>query len=61
MKKLIAVFACVVVVDDDEQEGAVQGLPTRNPLDDLVERIRREGPYADDTVNWRYADGPKVA
>ena len=60
MKKMIAVMACVVVVDD-EQEEVGQGLPCRNPLDDLIQRIRRKGQYADDTVQWRDADGQKVA
>ncbi len=61
MKKLIAVFACVAVVDDGEQDGVGQGLPVRNPLDDLVERMRREMQHGRDTANWRNADGQKVA
>ena len=60
MKKLIAVMACVVMVDD-EQEEVGQGLPRRNPLDDLVERMRREMQHGRDTVQWRDADGQKVA
>ena len=60
MKKLIAVLACVAVVDDG-QEDPKQDLPGRNPLDDLVERMRSEMQHGRDTVNWRDADGPKVA
>ena len=59
MKKMFAAIVCVVI--DDEQDEAGQVLPSRNPLDDLVERIRRRGQYADDTVSWRDADGQKVA
>ena len=61
MKKLIAVFACVAVVDDGEPDGAEQVLPSRNPLDDFVERMRRDMKFDRDNVDWRYADGQKVA
>ena len=61
MKTMIAVFACVAVVEDDERDGTGQVLPSRNPLDDLIERMRREMHQGYDNVNWGDADGPKVA
>ena len=59
MKVLLAVMTCVVV--DDERDGCEQKQPEGNPLEDLVERMRREMQYGRDTVNWRDADGAKVA
>ena len=59
MKTIIAAMVCVVI--DDEQDEAGQVLPCRNPLDDLIKRIRRERQYADDTVKWRDFDGQNVA
>ena len=60
MKVLIAVMACVVVIDD-EQDEAGQVLPGHSPLDDLIQRMRREMQFGRDTVAWRDADGQKVA
>jgi len=33
----------------------------RNPLDDLIERMRREAQYGRDSVEWRRPDGAKVS
>ena len=59
MKTMIAVMVCVVV--DDEQDEAGQVLPERNPLDDLVQRMRREMQYGRDTVKWGDVHGSNVA
>ena len=59
MKVLIAAMVCVVI--DDEQDESRQILPVQNPLDDLVERMRREMQYGRDTVKWGDVHGANVA
>ena len=58
MKTMIAAMVCVVIDDQDETR---QGLPRRNPFDDLIERMRREMQSGRDSVKWREADESNVA
>ena len=58
MKVLIVAAVCVVVDDDGDPAGAT--VPNGNPLDDLIDRMRREMQHGRDSVRWREPDGPKV-
>ncbi len=59
MRVVIAVYACVVIDDDCDPPG--QAIACRNPLDDLLERMRREMQHGRDSVKWREPDGAQVA
>jgi len=59
VKVMIAVTVCVVI-DDDRDPPRVAAV-CRNPLDDLIARMRREMQHGRDSVKWRKPDGAKVA
>jgi len=59
VKVMIAVAVCVVI-DDDRDPSKVAAV-CRNPLDDLIARMRREMRCGRDLVKWRKPDGAKVA
>jgi hypothetical protein len=51
----------VAVYIDDDRDGPKLPVPRRNPLDDLIERMRREMQHGRDSTTKRIADGSKVA
>ena len=57
---MIAAAMYMVVIDDDGDRSR-QAVPCRNPLDDLVERMRREMRNGRGSVRWRETRGAKVA
>jgi hypothetical protein len=57
---MIAAAVYVVVIDDDGDRSG-QAAPCRKPLDDLVERMRREIRHGRGSVRWRETSGAKVA
>jgi len=59
VRVMIAVAVCVVI-DDDRDPSRVAAV-CRNPLDDLIARMRREMQHGRDSVKWRKPDGAKVA
>jgi len=59
LKVTIAVAVCVVIDDDGDE--TQQAVPCRKPLDDLLQRMRREMQHGRDSVNWRAFDGAEVA
>ena len=59
MRVIIAVTVCIVI--DDDRDPLKQAVHCQNPLDDLVERLRREMQHGRDSVKWRKPDGAKVA
>lgn len=61
MKVLITVTQTVYVVIDDDRDTMKQAVSCRNPLDDLIERLRREMQHGRNSVKWRKPDGAKVA
>jgi len=61
MRAMIVVTQTVRVVIDDDRDTMKQAVPCRDPLDDLIERLRREMRHGRDSVKWRRPDGPKVA
>ena len=61
MRLRIVVTQTVCIVIDDDRDITKQAAPCRNPLDDLFQRMRREMQYGRDSVQWRNADGPKIA
>ncbi len=61
MRVMIVVTQTVFVVIDDDRDPLKQAVSCRNPLDDLIERLRREMQHGRDSVKWRKPDGAKVA
>ena len=59
MKVTIAIAVCALI--DDGPDTQPQAVSCRNPLDDLIERMRREAQYGRDSVKWRKPDGAKVS
>ncbi len=51
----------VALYIDDDRSGPKPAPLCRNPLDDLIERMRREMQTGRDSTTKRIADGPKVA
>lgn len=51
----------VALYIDDDRNGPKSAPLRRNPLDDLIERMRREMQHGRDSTTKRIADGPKVA
>ncbi len=51
----------IMAVFIDDGDGAKQTAPRRNPLDELIERMRREMKHGRASVNERKADGSQVA
>jgi len=56
---MIAATVCVVIDDGGDQSR--QAVACQNPLDDLIERLRREMQHGRDSTTWRIVDGSKVA
>ena len=50
MKVTISLCLCIVVDDTDESK---QPEPSLSPLDDLIERMRREVQHGRDSVDWK--------
>jgi len=55
----IAVAVCVVIHDDRDPLG--QAVACRNPLDDLIERLRQEMQHGRGSIEWREPYGAQVA
>jgi hypothetical protein len=51
----------VALYVDDGRNGPMPAPLRRNPLDDLIERMRREIQHGRDSTTKRIADGSKVA
>ncbi len=51
----------VALYIDDDRNGPKPAQLRCNPLDDLIERMRREIQHGRDSTTKRIADGPKVA
>ena len=60
MRVVITVTQTVRVVIDGKCDPFRRAIASGSPLDDLIERMRREMQYGRDSVQWRNADGPKV-
>ncbi|NLS96654.1 MAG: hypothetical protein GXX96_31345 [Planctomycetaceae bacterium] len=58
MRLKIVVCVCV---DDDDRDGAMRTAPNRNPLDELIARMRREMQRGRDSAGERTVHGAKVA
>jgi len=61
MRAMIVVTQTVCVVIDDDRDELRQAVLCRNPLDDLLQRMRREMRHGRDSAKWRATDGAKVA
>jgi len=59
MRVMIAVVICVLI--DDDRDPPKQAVAYRNPLDDLVQRMRREMQHGRNSATERTVDGAKVA
>ncbi len=59
MKLMISV--CVFVDDGDDRDGSKQSTLSRNPLDDLIARMRREVQYGRESARERITDGAQVS
>ena len=61
MRAMIVATQTICVVIDDDRDELRQAVPCRNPLDDLLQYMRRETQHERDSVKWRVVDGAQVA
>lgn len=57
----LKISVCVFVDDGDDRDGSRQPALSRNPLDDLIARMRREVQYGRESARERITDGTKVS
>ena len=61
MRAMIVVTQTVCVVIDDDRDPPRHAVACCNPLDDLIQRMRREMQHGRESVKWRKSDGTQVA